>query len=509
MRVRLLFLAFLVVFISQYAFARTEVGGNITEDTTWTKANSPYIVTSTLQVWDSVTLTIEPGVIVQVNPNIDIKIAGNIIAEGLNDLPILFTSSDPEKKWKGIKLLDSSGSSFKNCIFEKGDYILDLEGISTPLLQGCIFRDNDIVITDSWGYQSMNVTYCDFQNNYSVFSGIRTTDLSIFKYNNFIGNHNVFKYGFYFGTTEIQFNNFIDNDFCLRAPKECCGYGVVTAEYNWWGTTDTSVIDSLIYDKYDDVALQVVNYTPIQTSEIEGIGSSIIVSPNISVSPISHDFGDVTVGSTSTAQTFTISNIGYADLEIYTINLTGNDLSEFSIQNDSCSENTILAGSSCTVEVVFSPISQGAKSANLSIPSNDPNRPTLDVPLSGTGILQEPIPDIKANNSDGPITLYQNDTLTITVSLNNNGITDNADWWLAADTPFGLYFYTFSGWRSYEVPAYQHPLFYLPTYEVFSTSVSWLQEGTYTFYFGVDTVMDGNVTWDSAYYDMVEVTVTD
>ena len=35
-----------------------------------------------------------------------------------------------------------------------------------------------------------------------------------------------------------------------------------------------------------------------------------------------------------------------------------------------------------------------------------------------------PIPDIKVNNSDGPITLYQNDTLTITVSLNNNGITD-------------------------------------------------------------------------------------
>ena len=52
-----------------------------------------------------------------------------------------------------------------------------------------------------------------------------------------------------------------------------------------------------------------------------------------------------------------------------------------------------------------------------------------------------PIPDIKVNGSDGPITLDQNDTLTITVSLNNNGITDNADWWLAADTPFGLYFY--------------------------------------------------------------------
>ena len=120
-----------------------------------------------------------------------------------------------------------------------------------------------------------------------------------------------------------------------------------------------------------------------------------------------------------------------------------------------------------------------------------------------------PIPDIKVNGSDGPITLYQNDTLTITVSLNNNGITDNADWWLAAQAPFGLYFYTFSGWVPYTKPAYQHPLFYLPTYEVFSTSISWLQEGTYTFYFGVDMVMDGIITWDSLYYDTVEVNITE
>ena len=34
-----------------------------------------------------------------------------------------------------------------------------------------------------------------------------------------------------------------------------------------------------------------------------------------------------------------------------------------------------------------------------------------------------------------------------------------------------------------------------------------LPAGTYTLYFGVDTVMDGNVTWDSVYYDTVVVNV--
>jgi|GEM_PF-5986766 len=134
--------------------------------------------------------------------------------------------------------------------------------------------------------------------------------------------------------------------------------------------------------------------------------------------------------------------------------------------------------------------------------------PFFTAPVPGVPLPDEVYPDIKANGSDGPITLYQNDTLTITVSLDNNGITEDGDWWLAADTPFGLYFYTFSGWVPYTEPAYQHPLFYLPTYEVFSTSVSWLQEGTYTFYFGVDMVMDGIITWDSLYYDTVEVNIT-
>ena len=120
-----------------------------------------------------------------------------------------------------------------------------------------------------------------------------------------------------------------------------------------------------------------------------------------------------------------------------------------------------------------------------------------------------PFPDIKVNGSDGPITLSQSDILNITVSLDNNGRTDNADWWLAADTPFGLFFFTFDSWTDAWVPGYQGPLFYLDSFEVFNMPVLGLPAGTYTLYFGVDIVMDGNVTWDSAYYDTVEVNIID
>jgi len=122
-----------------------------------------------------------------------------------------------------------------------------------------------------------------------------------------------------------------------------------------------------------------------------------------------------------------------------------------------------------------------------------------------------PIPDIKINGSDDPVTLSQSDTLSITVALNNNGQTDNADWWLAADTPFGLYFFTFDGWTDAWVPGYQGALFYLDSLELLRGTPSEIlptnMPGTYTLYFGVDTVMDGNVTWDSVYYDSVVVNV--
>jgi len=158
------------------------------------------------------------------------------------------------------------------------------------------------------------------------------------------------------------------------------------------------------------------------------------------------------------------------------------------------------------------PINDGLSTRAVTCMTISADGKVLYVGTSGEGVFKlasDPIPDIKANGSDEPITLNQSDTLTLTVALDNNGQTDKADWWLAADTPFGLYFYTFSGWVPYTEPAYQHPLFYLPTYEVFSTPVSGLPAGTYTLYFGVDTVMDGDITWDSLYYDTVEVNITD
>jgi len=126
----------------------------------------------------------------------------------------------------------------------------------------------------------------------------------------------------------------------------------------------------------------------------------VALSPDISVFPISHDFGSVNVGDTSTSQTFTISNDGVTDLEIDTLSIIGTDASEFEIQNDNCLEQTVSPSATCMVDVVFSPTEPGTKTANLSIPSNDPDEPTLNVALEGDG-NQRPEASFTADPTSG------------------------------------------------------------------------------------------------------------
>ncbi|HOM57851.1 MAG TPA: hypothetical protein PLG27_08890, partial [Candidatus Latescibacteria bacterium] len=59
-----LLLSFLTVALFAPAAHSINVSGTISTNTTWTKANSPYVVTGPITVATGVTLTIEAGVVV-------------------------------------------------------------------------------------------------------------------------------------------------------------------------------------------------------------------------------------------------------------------------------------------------------------------------------------------------------------------------------------------------------------------------------------------------------------
>ena len=105
-------------------------------------------------------------------------------------------------------------------------------------------------------------------------------------------------------------------------------------------------------------------------------------SPDISITPTSHDFGNVNIGNISTPQTFTISNTGTANLINGTNEITGTNTTSFFIDtgDDSCSAQIIAPLGDCDVAVTFSPDTVGTITASLSVPSNDPDTPTLNVP---------------------------------------------------------------------------------------------------------------------------------
>ncbi len=151
--------------------------------------------------------------------------------------------------------------------------------------------------------------------------------------------------------------------------------------------------------------------------EIKNFGMSI-QPPLLSVNPTNWDFGNLVVGTTSDAKTFTITNSGYSDLELGAFSTSG----DFNLLNDSsCNGQTIPAGGTCTFDVTFSPISGGIHTSSVSIPSNALS--SVDaVALSGRACTSNAI-TVTSNTNSGPGSLRQAITDICpggTITFNNN-----------------------------------------------------------------------------------------
>jgi hypothetical protein len=108
-------------------------------------------------------------------------------------------------------------------------------------------------------------------------------------------------------------------------------------------------------------------------------------APNIDVKPLALDVGDILVGQASPDKTISLSNLGNQPLTVGQITLSGED---FELLTHTCSNQNMAPAESCSLSIRFAPQSVGAKTATLSIPSNDPDTPTVNVSLTGNGIVQ-------------------------------------------------------------------------------------------------------------------------
>ncbi len=131
----------------------------------------------------------------------------------------------------------------------------------------------------------------------------------------------------------------------------------------------------------------------------------------------------------------------------------------------------------------------------------------------------DPLPDIKANGSDGSVT--PTDTLSVTVALDPGSRSgDPADWWVAANVSGTS---IIDGWYYFDLSTFgfvlagaspttlivtqQSPLSNLTASEILNFSVSGLPSGTYTFYLAVDMNMNSILDFVELFFDVVEVVI--
>jgi hypothetical protein len=198
-------------------------------------------------------------------------------------------------------------------------------------------------------------------------------------------------------------------DTCAYNPNPCLGgsytsdYSIVTnsCAYNTIpagssctfsvdfkpSTTNQEAITVYVFDS-------ATNTSP-QTVALSGQGTA----PTASVSPTSLTFpakgsGPLGLGQTAPAQTVTVTNTGtvpmvmdWGDTCAYNPNpcLGGSYTSDYSIVTNSCGDNTIPAGSSCTFSVDFKPSTNNDEDGTIAIFDSATGSSPQTVALSGQG----------------------------------------------------------------------------------------------------------------------------
>lgn len=162
-RIKLIIICLLIFAFSGNSFRAnakpqdTQVGGPITSDTVWSLSKSPYIVTNSVDIWQNVTLVIQPGVVVKFDPGTKIQVNGTLIAKGTNTHLIKFTSnqSNPSPgNWGNIEFTTSAP---KTVVDTNGNYL------NGNILSYCIVEYGGMNVYSAISMQSHYIDHCTVQ----------------------------------------------------------------------------------------------------------------------------------------------------------------------------------------------------------------------------------------------------------------------------------------------------------------------------------------------------------
>jgi len=253
----------------------TTLGGVLTSDTTLTDAQSPYLITSTLQIPENVTLHINAGVTLTSQANDMFLVNGKLIAKGTANNKIILDASGGNI-FNGKQAEGSMSVLVEHSILRNGSSIWPATGYSNK--GSLTLRNSEILDMATFSYIWYPVNDVIVEKN--VFSNSAGFSVGGGVSNVFIRNNRfVTKYptssfwirnwACYCGTGDefsVEFNSFLDLGTAVELQS---GYedAKMVAANNYWGTTDESVIADKIYDANDDItAGGVIPFTPYLTA---------------------------------------------------------------------------------------------------------------------------------------------------------------------------------------------------------------------------------------------------
>jgi hypothetical protein len=113
------------------------------------------------------------------------------------------------------------------------------------------------------------------------------------------------------------------------------------------------------------------------------LGGNAVSTPQVTLQPGQLSFGSVTLGTTAPEQTLTLSDTAGGPLHIASIGIAGAATPDFSETSD-CPA-TLTVGSSCTLDVTFTPAAEGTRTAALTV-DDDGAGGEQAVALAGAGV---------------------------------------------------------------------------------------------------------------------------
>jgi hypothetical protein len=158
---------------------------------------------------------------------------------------------------------------------------------------------------------------------------------------------------------------------------------------------DTSLTPDTLMEPFISANLRAlggVDLTPCLLADIGWAlnltGSCLDLHPAIFLATNAIDFGNQVV-DTPRNETLVISNIGPVDLKFGAVAMTNGLMPPFALLSDHCTNQTLVGGATCSLQVQFLPHTEGSFSDSFDIPSNDADTPSAVITLTGSGIIKK------------------------------------------------------------------------------------------------------------------------